>query len=72
MSSGIRSSLERLALVSNSTEPELVVLKRRAFTERGIAVVDLGKIRNKDWPFAQWLREETQRQLGLERKEARS
>lgn len=70
--SAIRSSLDRIAIATNSTEPELLVLKRRAFVEQGVVVLDLGKVRSRDWAFAQWLREEAKRQLGLERKEART
>lgn len=70
--SAIRSSLDRIGLSTNATEPELLVLKRRALIEQGIAVIDLGKVRSRDWAFSKWLQEEAKRQLGIERKEARS
>lgn len=62
----MRSSLDRLPTSTGATEPELTALRRRALIEQGIAVIDLGHIRGKDWVHAKWLREEANRQLGLE------
>ncbi len=61
----MRTSLDRLALTSSGSVDEITALKRRAWTEQGIAVVDIGKVRNGDFAFAAWLRQETERQLGI-------
>lgn len=69
MSSAIRSSLDRLALGAPSNDGDLLVLRRRAYTEQGIAVIDLGKIRSRDWPIAKLVRQEVERQLRIEKRE---
>lgn len=65
MSSAIRSSLDRITAGAPSNDHDLRVLRRRAYLEQGIAIIDLGKIRNRDWPIAKLVRQETQRQLGI-------
>ncbi len=69
MSAGaIRSSLDRL-LKSAPSEPmwRLII---RAIRERGVAVIDLGMVRNGDFAFAEWARREAERQASIKRKEA--
>lgn len=67
MSSAIRSSLDRV-LRSAPGEP-MWQLIRRAIRERGIAVIDTGLVRNGDFAFAEWARQEAERQAALKRKE---
>lgn len=69
MSSAIRSSLDRITAGAPSNDHDLQALRRRAYHEQGIAIIDLGKIRSRDWPIAKLVRQETERQLGIARKD---
>jgi hypothetical protein len=63
---GVRSSLDRV-LAASPGEP-LWKLKQRALAERGIAVIDLGQVRNGDFLFGKWAREEATRQANDEKR----
>jgi len=61
----LRSSLDRITAGAPSNDHDLMALRRRAYTEQGIAIIDLGKVRSRDFLFSKWLRQEVERQLGI-------